>query len=144
MTTRFCYSTYRRPYDPLCCITEQQPITPSTLSTMSTLPCVVNNSRGTTSQALLLSNCYFRQQEQQQASIEKKVANLLENQQRVNDALQRQLVTEGENRYTPYRPRLPEFIPPSVLELEMRTRNVGVPVPVMTIAKCKGVQFVTT
>lgn len=143
--SRFCYTTLQRPTEPFCCSVEKQPITPSTLSTMATLPCVVNNSRGATSQALLLSNCYLQQQNaSQQSSIQDKVSTLLGTASQVEDALQRQLAAEAQTRYNPYRPRLPEFIPSSVLELEMRTRNVGVPIPVMTIAKCKGVQFVTT
>lgn len=111
---------------------------------MATLPCVVNNTRGATSQALLLSNCYLQQQNAvQQSSIQDKVSTLLATATQVEDSLRRQLAAETDTRYNPYRPRLPEFIPSSVIELEMRTRNVGVPVPVMTIANCKGVQFVT-
>lgn len=142
--SRFCYSTLRRPYDPLCCAVEQQPITPSLLSTISSLPCAVNNSRGATSQALLLSNCYLNRQEQQQSSIQQKVSTIYAESQKIDDALRRQLAVEAETRYNPYRPRYPEVIPSSVLELEMRTRNVGVPIPTMTIANCKGVQFVTS
>ena len=142
--SRFCYTTLQRPSEPLCCATEQQPVTPSTLSIMSSLPCVVNNTRGATSQALLLSNCYLQQQNaSQQSSIQDKVSTLLATATQVEDSLRRQLAAETDARYNPYRPRLPEFIPSSVIELEMRTRNVGVPVPVMTIANCKGVQFVT-
>lgn len=48
-----------------------------------------------------------------------------------------------EERYAPYRPRAVEVMPQSVIDLQMRTANVGVPVPTMTIAKCKGIQFIT-
>jgi len=48
-----------------------------------------------------------------------------------------------EERYTPYRPRIVEVMPQSVLDLQMRTANVGVPVPTMTMANCKGIQFIT-
>jgi len=139
--SRFCYTTLQKPTEPFCCPSE--PITSSTLSTMATLPCVVNNSRGTTSQSLLLSNCYLQQQGQHQASVQDKVSTLIGTAQEIDDRLRRELATETDTRYNSYRPRFPEFIPSSVIELEMRTRNVGVPVPVMTIAKCKGVQFVT-
>lgn len=146
MTSRFCYSYLRRPAasDSLCCPVETQPITVTTLSTMSTIPCIINNSTGTSSQALLLSNCYLQQQTQRQQTVEQKVSTLLASSIIVNQQLERQLATEVDTRYQPYRPFVPEFIPSSVIDLEMRTRNVGVPVPTMTIANCKGVQFVTT
>jgi hypothetical protein len=54
------------------------------------------------------------------------------------------LLQLGNDRYLPYQPYIPPVIPPSVIQLDMQTRNVGVPVPVMTIASCKGNQFVTT
>ena len=145
MTSRFCYSTIKRPAaaEPLCCASLPQPITVTTLSTMASLPCVVNNSTGASSQTLLLSNCYLQQQQQQQQTIEQKVSTLVGSASQVTQQLERQLATEVETRYQPYRPFIPEFIPPSVIELEMRTRNVGVAIPAMTIANCKGVQFVT-
>lgn len=148
-SSRFCYTTLKGQGSQTgagCCSTEQQPITAETLSTMASLPCVINNSRGTTSQSLLLSNCYLQPNESTQrlSAIQAKVSTLLGTAPEVDDTLRRQLAAETSTRYDPYRPRIPEFIPSSVLELEMRTRNVGVPVPVMTIAKCKGVQFITT
>ncbi len=143
MTSRFCYSYQRRPIEPLCCTTEQQPITFTTLSTMATLSTVVFNQQGATSQTLLQATTMSQQRVQQQQSIEQKVSTLLGTSGQVTDTLQRQLAVEVETRYQPYRPILPEFIPSSVIELDMRTRNVGVPVPTMTIANCKGVQFVT-
>lgn len=144
MTSRFCYSYQRRAVEPFCCPVEKQPITFSTLTTMATLPTVVFHQVGATSQTLLQTTTLCQQRQQQQQSIEEKVSKLIGTSDQVTDILQRQLANEVETRYNPYRPRPPEFIPPSVIELEMRTRNVGVPVPVTTIANCKGVQFVTT
>lgn len=61
----------------------------------------------------------------------------------ITSTIQSQLVILQEQRYEPYRPRVIEVIPQSVLDLQMRTANVGVPVPTMTIANCKGIQFIT-
>jgi hypothetical protein len=141
MTSRFCYSYLRSPSEPLCCT--DQPITCSTLSVMATLSTVVFNSKGTTSQVLLQSIQGCQQQQLQQRSVEQKVSTLIGSSAQITNTIERQLANEVETRYNPYRPIVPEFIPPSVMELEMRTRNVGVPVPTMTIANCKGVQFVT-
>ena len=46
-------------------------------------------------------------------------------------------------RYEPYRPYVYPVVPESVTQLQMMTANVGNPMPPMTIAKCKGSQFVT-
>jgi hypothetical protein len=110
---------------------------------MATLSTVVFNSKGTTSQVLLQSIQGCQQQQLQQRSVEQKVSTLIGSSAQITNTIERQLANEVETRYNPYRPIVPEFIPPSVMELEMRTRNVGVPVPTMTIANCKGVQFVT-
>jgi hypothetical protein len=143
MTSRFCYSYTRATTQPFCCAAQPQPITFSTLSTMATLSTVVFNSNGATSQALLQATTTSQQRQQQQQTVEQKVSTLIGSSDQITRTLQSQLANEAETRYTPYRPIVPEFIPSSVMELEMRTRNVGVPVPTMTIANCKGVQFVT-
>lgn len=55
-----------------------------------------------------------------------------------------QLLEVKQARYQPYQPYIPPFIPPSVMELEMKTVNVGVPESFFTMANCKGNQSVTT
>lgn len=143
MTSRFCYSYQRRAVEPFCCIVEQEPITFSTLTTMGTLSTVVWNQVGATSQMLLQTTTLCQQRQEKQQTIEQKVSTLIGNSTQITDTLERQLANEVEARYQPYRPIYPEQVPSSVIELEMRTRNIGVPVPTMTIANCKGVQFIT-
>jgi len=88
-----------------------------------------------------------RQQQQQQALQSTRTAQILQqiqaNAPRIASTIQGELVMLQGQRYDPYRPRVMEMIPQSVLDLQMRTANVGVPVPTMTIANCKGIQFVT-
>lgn len=143
MTSRFCYSYIRRPNEPLCCSTEKACITSSTLSTMATLSTVVNNSKGADSQTFLFASQCQQQQQRQIQTIQDKVSTLVGTSSQINSTLQGQIANEVENRYRPYERRAPEFVPLSVIELEMRTRNVGVPIPTMTIMNCKGVQFIT-
>lgn len=145
MSCRFSYVSYvpyvHRIPQPLCCDT--LPMTAETLSTLSTLSTVTNNSKGATSQTYLQFTTLRTLQDQRQQAIEAHVSTLLGQSTLIQRDLERQQAAQVEVRYQPYRPFIPEFIPSSVMELEMRTRNVGVPVPTMTIANCKGVQFVT-
>jgi hypothetical protein len=140
---RFCYS-YKPPglVEPCCapvvCATN------STLSTISSLTMVVNNNSRTTERSLLL---YGQQQtliESYQTNAAQIYYSTQQNLDTINRQLNAQLIQLGKDRYQPYQPYMPPVIPPSVIELNMRTVNVGVPVPIMTIASCKGSQFVTT
>ena len=88
-----------------------------------------------------------RQRQQQQELQSTLTAQILQqiqaNAPAIAATIQDELVIVQEQRYAPYRPRIVEVMPQSVLDLQMRTANVGVPVPTMTIANCKGIQFVT-
>ncbi len=55
-----------------------------------------------------------------------------------------QLLQVRQQRYEPYQPYMPPVIPPSVMELQMNTVNVGVPHSFFTAKDCKGVQYVTS
>jgi hypothetical protein len=110
---------------------------------MATLPAVIFNDVGANSQTFLQATVANQKRQQIQETIDQKVSTLIGTSDQISNTIQRELENEAEMRYNPYRPRIPEFIPPSVIELEMRTRNVGVPIPTMTIGNCKGVQFVT-
>jgi hypothetical protein len=140
---RFCYS-YKPPglVEPCCspvvCATNE------TLAVRASLQPVVNNNSQTTERSLLL---YGQQQtlvESYQTNVSQIRTYTQQNQATINQQLAAQLIQLGKDRYQPYQPYMPPVIPPSVMELNMRTVNVGVPVPVMTIARCKGSQFVTT
>lgn len=145
MSSRFCYSYHRHPIAPTCCPQSTQPecITTTTLSTMATLPSVIFNSKGASSQNILSANSFQAQQAIKQQKQTAMISTLLANSASINSTLQGQIENQVESRYTPYYRREPERVPESVMELERMTRNVGVPIPVMTIAKCKGVQFIT-
>jgi hypothetical protein len=140
---RFCYS-YKPPglVEPCCVVPFCA--TNSTISTISSLSMVVNNNSRTTERSLLL---YGQQQvliESYKTYAAQTVDTTKQNLATINRQLTAQLIQLGKDRLLPYQPYMPPVIPPSVMQLNMQTRNVGVPVPVMTIASCKGNQFVTT
>lgn len=153
---RFCYS-YKHGFDHK---TQQeineQPITTknccappfcatnSTIALISSLTPVINNNSRTTERSLLL---YGQQQvliESYQTNVAQISTYTQQNLDTINRQLTAQLLQLGKDRLLPYQPYVPPVIPPSVIQLNMQTRNVGVPVPVATIARCKGNQFVTT
>jgi hypothetical protein len=118
--------------------------TNSTIALISSLTPVTNNNSRTTERSLLL---YGQQQvliESYQTNVSQISTYTQQNLSTINQQLAAQLIQLGNNRKLPYQPYMPPVVPSSVCELDMRTRNVGVPIPVMTIARCKGNQFVTT
>jgi hypothetical protein len=62
----------------------------------------------------------------------------------INENVFSELINLKNQRYEPYQPYIYPVVPPSVMELQMRTANVGVGVPPDTIMNCRGSQFVTT
>jgi len=60
----------------------------------------------------------------------------------ITATLQNQLAALQSTRYAPYQPYVPPVVPVSVMELAMKTANVGNPMP--PNMKCKGSQFVTS
>lgn len=101
------------------------------------------NCTQTTQRSRLLS-----QQQQQQNMIKQMVVtstlqSTVANSDAITLQLQSQLVQVKNQRYVPYQPYIPTVVPESVMQLQMATANVGVPMSVFTIANCKGSQFVT-
>jgi hypothetical protein len=156
---RFCYS-YKHGFDyktqtelddinklPLTtknCCTPPVCATNSTIALISSLTPVINNNSQTTERSLLL---YGQQQiliESYQTNVAQISTYTQQNLSTINHQLAAQLIQLRKDRLLPYQPYIPPVIPSSVMELDMQTRNVGVPIPVMTIARCKGNQFVTT
>ena len=140
---RFCYS-YKPPGLVEPCCTPPICATSSTILTISSLTMVVNNNTQTTERSLLLYGQQQTQIEIYQTNAAQIYYSTQQNVDTINRQLNAQLIQLGKDRYQPYQPYMPPVIPPSVIELNMRTVNVGVPVPIMTIASCKGSQFVTT
>jgi len=140
---RFCYS-YKPPglIEPTCipvvCATDQF------LSTISLLPEVTNNSTRTTESALLQAMIKKQQQCNEQDTTKSTIQSTIANAAAINETVFSELINLKNQRYAPYQPYIYPVVPPSVMELQMRTVNVGVGVTPNTIMTCKGSQFVTT
>jgi hypothetical protein len=141
--SRFCYhytpTGIIEPYcKPVVCATNEY------IASLASIPAVVNNSTRTIESSLLQATVKRQQQEIQTQTINRTVHDTKLNKDAINESIRRQLVNISNERYAPYQPYVYPVVPPSVMELQMRTANVGVPHTFNTIANCKGSQFVTT
>lgn len=141
--SRFCYS-YKPPGIITECCTPIVCATNEYLSSISSLSPVIYNDSQTTQQSLLQYREQLFLQEIQTSSITSTVNYTITNSTSITSTLYGELLELGRTRYLPYQ-RLPVPCPPSsVVQLEMQTVNVGVPMSFFTIMDCKGSQSVTT
>jgi len=140
---RFCYSYKPTGFIDNCCA---PPICSNNtyINQISSLSVVVNNSTRTSEQSLLLGlqTQYLTSQSYQATS--NTVYSTIVNSAPITSTLYGQLLNVQKERYLPYQPKIYPTIPPSVLELQRSTINVGVPYSFFTCADRKGVQSVTT
>ena len=137
---RFCYS-YKPPgFIQPCC----PPILAADLQTLSSISSTtfkVNNNINNTDQTMLLSRqaCFLQgiQRTLTLSTIQSTIANASV----INSTIYSQLLGVKAQRYVPYQPYVPPFIPSSVMELRQKTANVGNPMP--PFMNCKGSQFIT-
>jgi hypothetical protein len=114
------------------------------LSSISLLPEVTNNSTRTTESSLLLAMIKKQQQCITQDTTNSTIQSTITNAAAINENVFSELINLKNQRYTPYQPYIYPVVPASVMELQMRTANVGVGVSPDTIMNCRGSQFVTT
>lgn len=139
---RFCYSyTPPGPIDS-CCISK--PCTNDDLLVISSLQCVTHNSTRTSERSLLLQLQQQYLQENASILVNSTLQNTLQNNSAITSTIYGQLLQVRQDRTLPYRTYSPPIIPPSVIQLQMATVNVGVPQSFFTIMDCKGSQSVTT
>ena len=139
-TCRFCYSYKPQGFIQPCC----PPIVSADLQTLSSISCTpfkVNNNINNSDQAMLLTKqaCFLKgiQSTITLSTIQSTIANATA----INSNIYLQLLSVKEQRYAPYQPYIPPFIPSSVMELRQNTANVGNPMP--PFMNCKGSQFIT-
>ena len=141
--SRFCYN-YKPPGIIEPCCTPVVCATDAFLASLSSLPEVVNNSSRTTESSLLQAMVKKQQQCNLTKTTNSTIQSTIVNAAAINENIFSQLIDISKQRYAPYQPYIYPVVPPSVMELQMRTANVGVPHTVNTIANCRGSQFVTT
>ena len=139
---RFCYSYKPQGFIQPCC----PPIVSADIQTLSSIACtpaLVNNNIYNSDQALLKTKqkCFLQgvQDTNSMSTIQSTIANAAA----INNNLYTQLIQLQAQRYTPYQPYIPPVIPPSVMQLQMMTANVGNPMPPITCRTGRGSQFVT-
>ena len=142
--SRFCYSyTPPGPVDNCC---YRPPCTTSLtyLSSISNISSVIYNNGQTTERSLLLGaqQQYFRDNSAFMTSTI--VQSTIANNAAITSTIYGQLYQIRADRYEPYQPYIYPVMPPSVMELQMNTVNVGVPHSFFTCTDGKGVQSVTT
>lgn len=131
---RFCYS-YKAPGTATtCCPPPPKMLQLSTLATLSS--CVYGSSQ-TNSAALLQAQLEQQYRELQSTATASTLAGNIARQGILQSSIQGALIALQAERANQYRRFQPEFIPSSVIELRMRTANVGVPVPTFTMADCQ-------
>jgi len=136
---RFCYN-YKRPgfIQPTC-----PPVVSASSAYLSSITCVSSMS-GQTQSAMLLTQTQCLQQSQANTTMCAAVQNTVQNTSSISQQLYSQLLDAGAKRYEPYRPYVYPVVPLSVMQLQMATVNVGVPVTPITCLTGKGNQTITT
>jgi len=141
--SRFCYN-YKAPgFIQPCC----KPVVCASstyLNAIASTPSIVNGETRTTQGSLLAAKQQSVLQDANQASITSTIQYTQQNAAAISAQIQGQLDQLTIQRYVPYQPYIYPVVPVSVMQLQMATANVGVPMSFFTAMDCKGNQFVTT
>lgn len=141
--SRFCYN-YKAPgFIQPCC----KPVVCASstyLDAIASTPSIVNGETRTTQRSLLAARQKSVLQDAAQASITSTIKYTQENAAAISAEIQGQLDQLTTQRYAPYQPYIYPVVPVSVMQLQMATANVGVPMSFFTAMDCKGNQTVTT
>ena len=141
--SRFCYN-YKAPgFIQPCC----KPVVCASstyLNAIASTPSIVNGETRTTQRSLLAAKQKSVLQDANQASITSTIQYTQQNAAAISAQIQGQLDQLTIQRYVPYQPYIYPVVPVSVMQLQMATANVGVPMSFFTAMNCKGNQFITT
>jgi len=142
LKNRFCYSYKPQGFIQPCC----PPIVSATNQFISSIACTTPTIYGesrTNQNAFLLTKQQKIIQTAQSTLIGNRVQNTIANASTIATQIQSQLIQIGQQQYIPYQPYIPPVMPSSVIQLQMATVNVGVPMSFFTMSNCKGNQSVS-
>jgi len=136
---RFCYN-YKAPGTINTCCT---PVITASSAYLSSITCTTAMS-GVSQGTFLLQTQQACQQVQPNARLASTIQYTIQNASAISAQANSQLLQLQKDRYLPYQPYVYPVVPISVIQLQMATANVGVPVTPITCASGKGNQTLTT
>jgi len=139
MKNRFCYRHNAPGFIQPCC----KPIVAATNAYLSSMSCASGVVSGQIQSVLLQLKQQACIQTQNSTIIGCNIQNSIQHTSDITSQLTGQLIDINRQRYDPYRPYIPPVIPSSVIQLQMATANVGVPMSVITCLSGKGNQTIT-
>ena len=140
MKNRFCYN-YKAPgfIQPYC-----KPVVAATNAYLSSISCGSGVISGQTQSALLQLKQEACIGSQWSTLMSSTIQSTIQNSNAISAQIYAQLLDVNKRRYEPYQPYIYPVIPSSVIQLQMATANVGVPMSVITCLSGKGNQYITT
>lgn len=140
MKNRFCYN-YKAPgfIQPYC-----KPVVAATNAYLSSISCGSGVISGQTQSALLQLKQEACIGSQWSTLMSSTIQSTIQNSNAISAQVYAQLLDVNKRRYEPYQPYIYPVIPSSVIQLQMATANVGVPMSVITCLSGKGNQYITT
>jgi hypothetical protein len=140
MKNRFCYN-YKAPgFVQPCC----KPVVAATNAYLSSISCGSGMISGQTQSALLQLKQEACIGSQWSTLMSSTIQSTIQNSNAISAQVYAQLLDVNKRRYEPYQPYIYPVIPSSVIQLQMATANVGVPMSVITCLSGKGNQYITT
>ena len=139
MKNRYCYNHKAPGFIQPCC----KPIIAATNAYLSSMSCASGVISGQSQSVLLQLKQQACIQAQTSTMIGCNIQNTIQNATDITAQITAQLIDINKQRYDPYRPYIPPVIPSSVMQLQMMTANVGVPMSVITCLSGKGNQTIT-
>jgi hypothetical protein len=136
---RFCYH-YKAPG---VCQTPCKPIIAATSEYLSSISCSSGVISGVTQGIYLqtISKCFT--QTNACNTVASTIQSTIQNSATISNQVYCQLLQVNKQRYLPYQPYQYPVVPVSVMQLQMATANVGVPMTPITCLSGKGNQTIT-